>query len=119
MRRTAQKSVGAMVARSLTSSTVAVGLLAVLALAGPGSGEAPGAQRTPHVAWKDTYARRYPGCVPVSLWPAEEQPVAILVRMPGGSVQERRVGHLVGARPAMRTIGVCRDSGAGAARHGR
>jgi hypothetical protein len=58
-------------------------------------------------AWKESYSRRYPGCVSMALWPVDEQPVALVTRGPGGEVRrvpvDRPVPH-AGDRP----IGACR-----------
>lgn len=62
--------------------------------------------------WKPAYSERYPGCVPAVLWPADEQPVALLTITPDGRVSRvaidahRRLASPVPA--AARTIGACR-----------
>lgn len=45
-----------------------------------------GAQSAAHPPWKDSYARRFPGCVPAVLWPGRETPVAVVVKWDGRTV---------------------------------
>ncbi len=56
--------------------------------------------------WKNAWSEEFPGCVSVLLWPADEEPVALLTRTPGGQVDRVEAG----ARPALdlETVGVCR-----------
>ena len=109
--------------RGLPSTAIAMllrsaGVLAVLAvpmISGLGAvdagspGERPG--RAEATAWKAAYSERYPGCVPSVLWPADENPVALLTKRPDGSVDKVA---LDGQRPlrsvpaGARTIGACR-----------
>ena len=63
--------------------------------------------------WKDSYSRRYRGCVPAVLWPSRETPVAVVVQWDGGEVE--RVERGVALRRALavngaesgRIIGAC------------
>ena len=120
----AAASPAAPVLRGLPSTVVAMlfrsaGVLAVLAvpvLSSLGSVDAgaPGDRRDrdQSAVWKQAYSERYPGCVPNVLWPAGEDPVAVVTRSPDGTVvkvdldADRRP---VGAVPdGARTIGACR-----------
>ena len=63
-------------------------------------------------AWEASYSEQYPGCVASALWPAEELPVALVVRTPDGNVdrvaldaQRRSLQHLPAGST---TIGACR-----------
>jgi hypothetical protein len=62
--------------------------------------------------WKTSYSQRYPGCVPTVLWPADENPVAVVTRRSDGRIDRVALDdqrHLV--RPVdagERTIGACR-----------
>jgi hypothetical protein len=95
------------------------GVLAVLAVPvvsslGPVDAGAPGdrADRHGSSAWKAAYSERYPGCVPSVLWPAGEDPVAVITRSPDGTIA--RVGLDPQQRPLQAlpdgalAIGVCR-----------
>jgi len=63
--------------------------------------------------WKDSYSRRFPGCVPAVLWPGRETPVAVVVQWDGRNVE--RVERGVALRRALavnrpdtgRIIGAC------------
>lgn len=63
--------------------------------------------------WKDSYARRFRGCVPAVLWPGRETPVAVVVQWDGREVE--RVERGVALRRALavngaeagRIIGAC------------
>lgn len=63
--------------------------------------------------WRDSYSRRFPGCVPAVLWPGRETPVALVVQWGGREVQ--RVDRGVALRRALtqdraddgRIIGAC------------
>ncbi len=57
--------------------------------------------------WKDSYARRFPGCVPAVLWPGRETPVAVVVQWDRRQVE--RVERGVALRRALSAHG----SGAG------
>src|SRR3954466_12950738 len=46
--------------------------------------------------WKDSYSRRFPGCVSLVLWPAGQQPVAYVTRTSAGALN--RVSADLGAR---------------------
>ncbi len=74
------------------------------------SGSPSGA--SPGPVWKADYSRRFPGCVPAVLWPADEKPVAVLTRTPDGRVDRVALDtqrRLVRPLPAAtRTIGACR-----------
>jgi hypothetical protein len=54
--------------------------------AGPGG--SPEARTTTDVdsTWKASYSRQFPGCVAVVLWPDDERPEAVVVRLPSGDV---------------------------------
>ena len=56
-------------------------------------------------AWKDSYSRRFPGCVSLVLWPADQQPVAYITRSADGAVNRVRADLGV---PSGSTIGACR-----------
>lgn len=63
--------------------------------------------------WKDSYSRRFPGCVPAVLWPGGETPAAVIVQWDGRKVERlergvalRRALALNGAG-AGRVIGSC------------
>jgi len=60
-----------------------------------------------HVApvWKDSYSRRFPGCVALVLWPADQRPVAYVTRSADGAVNRVRADLGV---PRGSTIGACR-----------
>jgi hypothetical protein len=62
--------------------------------------------------WKAAYSERYPGCVPSVLWPADEQPVAVVTRTPDGRIDRVALDEarmLVRDVPAgARAIGACR-----------
>ena len=62
--------------------------------------------------WRASYSERYPGCVPSVLWPADEQPVAVVTRTPDGRIDRIALDAdrtLVRDVPAAaRTIGACR-----------
>jgi len=55
--------------------------------------------------WKDSYSRRFPGCVALVLWPADQQPVAYVTRTADGAVSRVRAGLAVASGS---TIGACR-----------
>jgi hypothetical protein len=121
---TAALSAPAPAARALTGGLLSMlfrsaGIVVLLSLPTiPGSGPLGDQSPTPRVEqqrdplWKTSYSERYPGCVPSILWPADEHPVALVTRTPGGRVDQVALdaqGHLVGAVPAgARTIGACR-----------
>jgi hypothetical protein len=62
--------------------------------------------------WRASYSERYPGCVPSVLWPADEQPVAVVTRTPDGRItrvaldDDRRLVRDVPS--GARAIGACR-----------
>jgi hypothetical protein len=97
-----------------------VGVLAILTvsvLSGPGVvGDAPLTERQQQgpttTLWRTSYSERYPGCVPSVLWPADEQPVAVVTRTPDGRIDRVALDadqRLVRALPAAaETIGACR-----------
>jgi len=64
----------------------------------------PHAHSTP--VWKDSYSKRFPGCVSLVLWPADQQPVAFVMRTSAGALD--RVSADLGAPAAGATIGACR-----------
>lgn len=51
--------------------------------------------------WRDSYSRRFPGCVPAVLWPERETPVAVVVQWKGREVD--RVERGVALRRALAT----------------
>src|SRR3954451_1540148 len=64
---------------------------------------APHAHGAP--AWKDSYSRRFPGCVALVLWPAGQLPVAYVTRTADGAVSRVSAGH---GGPSGSTTGACR-----------
>ena len=46
-----------------------------------------GARSAEPQPWKDSYSRRFPGCVPAVLWPGRETPVAVIVQWDGRTVE--------------------------------
>ncbi len=65
-------------------------------------------------AWSASYSRRFPGCVSAVLWPANERPVAFLLRDRSGEVRRVRWRHVVRLADHgqlgrdLTTIGACR-----------
>ena len=65
------------------------------------------------VPWKESWSKRYPGCVSVLLWPQDERPVAVVAKRPDGSITRVAVR---GARPfaavpsGARPVGACRPA---------
>lgn len=63
--------------------------------------------------WRDSYSRRFPGCVPAVLWPGRETPVAVIVQWDAREVE--RVERGLALRRALsanraddgRIIGAC------------
>jgi hypothetical protein len=55
--------------------------------------------------WKDSYSKRFPGCVALVLWPADQRPVAYVTRTADGAVSRVLADQGV---PAGSTIGACR-----------
>lgn len=63
--------------------------------------------------WRDSYSRRFPGCVPAVLWPGRETPVAVVVQWDAREVE--RVERGLALRRALsanraddgRIIGAC------------
>lgn len=63
--------------------------------------------------WRDSYSRRFPGCVPAVLWPGRETPVAVVVQWDAREVE--RVERGLALRRALsanraddgRVIGAC------------
>lgn len=63
--------------------------------------------------WRDSYSRRFPGCVPAVLWPGRETPVAVIVQWDDREVE--RVERGLALRRALsanraddgRIIGAC------------
>lgn len=49
--------------------------------------------------WKDSYSRRFPGCVPAVLWPGRETPVAVVVQW-----NERKVQRVERGTPLRRAL---------------
>ncbi len=54
--------------------------------------------------WSESYSARFPGCVALVLWPAEERPRALIVRQGDGRVRqvapeaiEHTTGNVIGA----------------------
>ena len=68
------------------------------------AGAAPA--RTPAV-WRAAWSERYPGCVSTVLWPADERPVAIVVRTAGGGIDRVDLTS-VASMPAADAVGACR-----------
>jgi len=105
--RAAQTGVTAPLLAMLVRSAAVLVVLAAPMVPSP----APVAENAP-VGWKQSWAERYPGCVPAVLWPAGEQPVAVVTRTPDGRVErvaladERRPVRPVPSRAT--TVGVCR-----------
>ncbi len=63
------------------------------------------------VVWKAAYSERYPGCVSTVLWPAGEQPVALVVVDADGlttRVSQAEARSLAADGGLARTIGACR-----------
>ena len=62
--------------------------------------------------WDASYSERYPGCVASVLWPSTEEPVAVLVQAPDGTVErvtlDARRQSLQQLAPGTTTIGACR-----------
>lgn len=65
-------------------------------------------------AWSAAYSRRFPGCVSAVLWPADERPVAFLVRERSGEMLRirwrdavRLADHGLLGRE-LTTVGACR-----------
>jgi hypothetical protein len=96
-----------------------IGVLAVLAVPfvsglGAVDGTPLGEQGTkePVPVWQASYSERYPGCVASVLWPAAEQPVAVVVRAPDGAVEkvalDPRRQSLQELAPGTTAIGACR-----------
>src|SRR3954454_24188706 len=56
--------------------------------------------------WKDSYSRRFPGCVSLVLWPSDQTPTAYLTRTSDGALS--RVSTDRGAPATGTTIGACR-----------
>jgi hypothetical protein len=50
--------------------------------------------------WKAAYSRQFPGCVASVLWPDHRTPAALVVRLPGGSVE--RISREAAAHGALR-----------------
>ncbi len=106
---------GTVLAMLLRSAGV-LAVLAVPVVSGLGSAESGASAERPEQqqssAWKAAYSERFPGCVPSILWPADENPVALLTRGPDGSVDKvalDRQRQPLGRVPAgARTIGACR-----------
>ena len=100
----------------LFRSAGVLAILAVPVLSGLGVvAETPFAEREQQGSpsgWKETYSERYPGCVPTVLWPADEQPVAVVTRTADGRVDRIALDadrRLVRPIPAgAETIGACR-----------
>ena len=96
-----------------------VGVLAVLAVplvSGLGAADgAPFVERGPaqqQPVWETAYSEQFPGCVASVLWPAKEEPVAVVVRTPEGDVErvtlDARGQSLQQVAPGTATIGACR-----------
>lgn len=97
----------AQLALLLRSAGVAVVLsLPVLSAAPVASG---GPSSDDPSLWKASWSERYPGCVAAVLWPADERPVAAVVRTSGGSVVRVSLGE---SRPTVpgtaAPVGLCR-----------
>lgn len=63
--------------------------------------------------WESSYSVRFPGCVAMVLWPADETPVALVTRDPRGAVSrvtlaDLRAGRVPATVAGERTIGACR-----------
>ncbi len=112
--------VTAAVTRALTAlalvTAVVVTYLVVLSVheAGVGGSGDGSSSRPAHPVWKESYSRRFPGCVAVLLWPPQEVPRALVVRNRDGALVQMPVGEAtVRVRSAavgddVRTVGVCR-----------
>ena len=96
-----------------------VGVVAVLAVpffSGHGAidGTPLGEQGTQAQApvWDASYSERYPGCVASVLWPSNEEPVAVVVQAPDGTVErvmlDPRRQALQQLPAGTTTIGACR-----------
>lgn len=98
------------IVRATLAPVVAAGVLLATMLSGPGPAPATGVTTTgtsgPGQAWKQSYSERYPGCVSVAVWPAEERPVAVIAQSPDGDVERIPTGAAT-ARSG-RIIGACR-----------
>ena len=116
---TGVRGLPSIVVAMLFRSAGVVALLAIPVVSGLGSVDAgapgssvDGTERHQGTAWKAAYSVRYPGCVPSVLWPADENPVAVVTKSPDGSVAKVTLegGRLpMAAVPAgARTIGACR-----------
>jgi hypothetical protein len=92
--------------RSARMTVVAFVVLVVTLAAQPVdvSASHPNSQGTP--MWKDSYSRRFPGCVSLVLWPADQLPVAYVTRTNDGALS--RVRAELGAPATGTTIGACR-----------
>lgn len=51
--------------------------------------------------WRDSYSRRFPGCVPAVLWPTQRTPAAVIVQRDG-----RTVRRLDRGRPLRQALSV-------------
>lgn len=103
-----------------SASSAALFALLVMTLVHAGSEQAgavvpspPGwtSTRTAQPAWDSAYSERYPGCVSMVLWPADEVPVALVTRSAAGSVDRVPVAGLEHPAPTLaeaRAIGACR-----------
>jgi hypothetical protein len=55
--------------------------------------------------WRSSWSEQFPGCVALALWPRDEQPHALVVRTPRGSVA---LVPPAGGAAQDRVIGACR-----------
>ena len=67
---------------------------------------------TRHAVWKESWSRRFPGCVALLLWPPREVPRALVVRDGTGPLRQLSVRQAVvevrGGGPRPDTVGACR-----------
>lgn len=79
--------------------------------AGASVTEAP--RPVPEQPWKDSYSRRFPGCVPAVLWPARRTPARVVVQWGDRTVQRVELGGALrralsaNGTDAGRVIGAC------------
>ena len=65
------------------------------------------------VPWKESWSKRYPGCVSVLLWPQDERPVAVVAKRPDGSITRvavRGTKPFAAVPSGARPVGACRTA---------
>jgi hypothetical protein len=95
--------VGRAVLVAVAAVVLVVGYLVAAGAMGLHATDRPGRSADPHpraVTWKASYSRQFPGCVASVLWPEHKQPVAVVVRLPGGQVE--RISSEAAAHGALR-----------------